>query len=191
MTIHGGAHHNYYGEEDIEQILKEGKVGDTVTYISDNQLGTTYYKIIKNSQGKKELKYKGDMDMGYMSSSSTHKKKKKSVKKTKKNIRNIQGVLHGTLEFKKKNKYMIVDDSMIDTKMKLNTFFKKIEDKLEKQINFKSWTLKLEHHEKVVIEWTTKENKKFKFPKVTYLEIEDQRYRIKWNHDTLQYDFIQ
>lgn len=61
---------------------------------------------------------------------------------------------------------------------------------LDKQINFKTCQLELEDDNKVIIDWVTNGNKKFKFPKVTYFEINSNRYRIKWNYSNLKYNII-
>lgn len=63
MTDNNANHYDYFeGEEDkIDLILQKGKVGDTVTYIKNNQMGVLYYKIEKDGV-KKELKLIGDYD---------------------------------------------------------------------------------------------------------------------------------
>ena len=46
---------------DIDKILKNNNVGDTITYVTNNQMGLKIYKIIRDKNNKKNIKEMGDI----------------------------------------------------------------------------------------------------------------------------------
>ena len=56
--------HQWWWDVDLDEILKKAKVGDSITYLTDNQEGTIHYKVIKNKNGKKDIEEIGDY-LGY------------------------------------------------------------------------------------------------------------------------------
>jgi hypothetical protein len=48
--------------EYLERKKDEIKVGDTIEYISNNQMGWKLYEVVLDNEGKKSLKVKSDYD---------------------------------------------------------------------------------------------------------------------------------
>ncbi len=85
--------HYAFSEEDIDEKIEAGKVGDRITYQTDNQEGTKIYEIVLKD-GKKNVKLIGNMyglfkrkrssSSSRGSSSSRSRKHKKSSSSSKK-----------------------------------------------------------------------------------------------------------
>jgi len=58
--------HNVYNEDNVYDKLEDPNVdvGDTISYIPDNQMGYKKYKVV-NNLGKKKLKFIGDLEGSY------------------------------------------------------------------------------------------------------------------------------
>lgn len=141
---------------------------------------------------KKKIQQQKNSVNNYYSIKKT-KKTKKNIKKrttnlTKKNHM-INGLLYGSLEIKNNKHYTKFNDHMINYQydIKLNKLSNQVETQLEKQINFKDWILELEMEDKVVLEWSSKENKKIKLPKITHFNFNQHKYRIIWNTENIEY----
>ena len=52
--------HYAFSEEDIDEKIEAGEVGDKITYQTDNQEGTKIYEIVLK-EGKKNVKLIGNM----------------------------------------------------------------------------------------------------------------------------------
>jgi len=156
----------------------------------------------KNNKNTLKKKNKIDGDITNLNNNTIHLKnniyntKKNTIKKnrynrshhTKKNHK-INGKLYGSLEIKKDKHYIKFNDKMIDYQynIKLNDISKQVENQLIKQMNINDWVLELEMEDKVILEWSSKENYKLKLPKVTYFNYNQHKCRILWNIDNIEY----
>jgi hypothetical protein len=78
---------NVYGY--LEEKKDEINVGDTIEYVSNNQMGWVMYEVVLDDEGKKSLKVKSDYDsLMYEHEKTGGKKRRRKSSKKRKSRRN-------------------------------------------------------------------------------------------------------